>query len=137
MDINHLVIMLVLAGGLVGVIAIARRDRIPHKKSAPARTYHQSVHGESFNNDDGTSRQAILARCFAGDDVDLVPEPTNRFDHDAIAVVVRGKGQIGYLPRGDMRPDETRHVTATIASINGGSAEKPSRGAVLLIAVFS
>ncbi len=33
-----------------------------------------------------------------GDQVDLVPEPTNGFDHDAVRIVIHGD-TIGYIPR--------------------------------------
>ena len=75
-----------------------------------------SVHGESFANPDGVSRQEILRRAKTGAAAFLIPEPTNRFDPDAVAVYVdlgNGEtGQIGYLPRG----------TALGDSVGGGNA---------------
>jgi len=106
---------------------------LPHITTV-MRSFYQSVHGESFDNDDGTSRQAILSRCVAGDPVELVPEPSNPFDPNAVAVIVPGKGMIGYLPRDDDRRHElTRPKIVSIASITGGVEGKPTRGAVLHI----
>lgn len=58
------------------------------------------VVGESFENDDGSSRQAIIQRLRAGDAVELRLEPDNRFDRRAIAVH-SARGQIGYISRDD------------------------------------
>ena len=41
-------------------------------------------------------RQKWVARCRVGDLVEFVREPTNRFDENAIQVIVRGR-QVGYL----------------------------------------
>ena len=57
------------------------------------------VVGDSHVNDDGTSRQEIIARCKAGDPLRLKSEPSNRFDPHAVAVLTRNGEQIGYLSR--------------------------------------
>lgn len=59
-----------------------------------------SVVGESFENDDGTSRQEIIAQLDEGDPIELRPEPKNPYDPNAIAVFSR-RGQIGYIGRND------------------------------------
>lgn len=64
-----------------------------------------SVAGESFSNDNGTSRQSIIAHLNPGDPVIFVPEPSNPIDRNAVAVFSSG-GQIGYLPK-DRRQSET------------------------------
>lgn len=69
----------------------------------PFSARFQSVSGESFQNPDGVSRQSILSQARPGSEVFLVPEPTNRFDADAIAVYLDlgggNTGQLGYLPK--------------------------------------
>lgn len=60
--------------------------------------YSVNVAGESFRNDDGRSRQAIIRKLRPGDPVRLVPEPWNIHDSGAVAVHARG-GQIGYVSR--------------------------------------
>lgn len=95
-----------------------------------------SVAGESFDNPDGVSRQDVLKRVRPGTEVFLIPEPTNRFDPNAVAVYADYEngdtGQIGYLPRdhnisGDVaagkviawlsRVDPTRDGTALGATL--------------------
>lgn len=84
------------------------------------------VVGESHANADGSSRQAELARCSVGEEVKLVPEPTNRFDPEALAVFSARGVQIGYLAKGAKairrRILAGNPVTAMIASIGSGSA---------------
>lgn len=64
--------------------------------------FHRIV-GESFENANGASRQAILAKAEVGRAVYFVPEPDNPHDAEAIRIyldVGSGAGeQIGYLPR--------------------------------------
>jgi hypothetical protein len=102
------------------------------------RTFLLGVVGESFRNDDGSSRQALLAAATLSTDVVLVPEPDNRFDGEAVSVHLRGLGQVGYLPSGHDLSDDVAagFVGARIASITGGTADKPSRGLVLEIQIF-
>ena len=64
------------------------------------RHFFAHVAGESFRNDDGTDRQAIIARCRVGDWLFLVPEPDNAHDDNAIRVLTESGQQIGYVERG-------------------------------------
>ena len=89
--------------------------------------------GVTFCNDDGTSRQANLRICMPGDAVLLVPQPNNPADQDAVAVVVPGKGQIGYLPRGSIRRGQLGKYSAVLASIQPPDARPDVLGAVLLM----
>jgi len=68
------------------------------------------VVGVTFNNKDGTSRQAILKKCseMGMKTLELVREPTNKFDRNAVRVeAVFHKGtvtknvQIGYISNRD------------------------------------
>ena len=63
------------------------------------KNYTIKVVGESFDNEDGTSRQKIIKRTNIGDPVSLIREPDNRYDKNAVGVHVIGKGQIGYVSR--------------------------------------
>lgn len=59
-----------------------------------------AVVGESFANDDGTSRQAIIDECIVGEAILLEAEPTNRFDPHAVAVRrAADRRQIGHIKR--------------------------------------
>lgn len=66
-------------------------------------TVETRVAGITFDNSDGTSRQALARLLRAGDPLDLMREPTNPFDPNAIALYA-GQGraagkQLGYVPR--------------------------------------
>lgn len=71
---------------------------VPHTRLPETPALLIRVAGISFHNADGTSRQTILGRLRPGDPVELVPEPDNPFDADAIRLLTR-HGQIGYVPR--------------------------------------
>jgi hypothetical protein len=63
--------------------------------------YPIGIVGESFANEDGSSRQAEIKRCSAGEPVSLERDPQNRYDAKCIKVVsVRGR-QIGNMSRND------------------------------------
>jgi HIRAN domain-containing protein len=62
------------------------------------RAFFQQVHGINFKNDDGSSRQAIIGRCYVGEELELVPEPANRFDPDAVKICRKNGEQLGYWP---------------------------------------
>jgi len=75
----------------------------PHPRevsSSGNRVFHQQVHGISYQNDDGTSRQKIINHCSEGEEVFFVPEPDNRFDPAAVKVCRKDGEQLGYLPAG-------------------------------------
>ncbi len=55
--------------------------------------------GEWFDNEDGTIRQAELARCEPGEQVQLVREADNPHDRMAVAVFSSRGIRIGYLRR--------------------------------------
>ena len=52
----------------------------------PDREFQTKVVGVTFENADGASRQRIIAKCGIGEDIDLVPEPDNPHDANAVAV---------------------------------------------------
>lgn len=56
------------------------------------------IAGTSHNNADGVSRQKILARMQQWEAIDVVPEPANPHDANALSIV-GGMGQIGYVPQ--------------------------------------
>src|SRR5689334_22594947 len=55
--------------------------------------------GVTFENADHVRRQAIIARCKAGDRLTFRPEPGNRFDANAVAILTAAGEQLGYLKR--------------------------------------
>ena len=56
------------------------------------------VVGVTFRNDDGSSRQDIIANITQDAPISIMREPTNRFDKNAIKVLYVDQ-QIGYIPR--------------------------------------
>lgn len=97
--------------------------------------YSVAVVGESFDNRDGSSRQAILRRCRPGDRVSLDREFDNPHDENAVAVVTE-HGCIGMIGRGDPwiaeRIDNSRYIVACVDSV--GVAEASGLlGAVLRV----
>lgn len=85
------------------------------------RQYPIKVVGVTFANPDGDSRQSIIKKCAPGDDVELRPEPHNKFDKTAIAVVTASGKTLGYLPRDSWvvraTYDENQPTKAYIRSI--------------------
>jgi len=100
------------------------------------RDWHSiDVAGESFDNDDGTSRQDIIARLKQDDVVLLRREPNNRHDQNAIAVMT-AHGQVGFVSRAqaallakDM--DQGKKIEARVGAIFGGTDDAPSLGLVI------
>lgn len=88
-----------------------------------SQTFKVRLAGVSHDNDDGTSRQALLARCKPGERVELRREPDNAYDPYAIAVHRTSGEQIGYIPAGDRRLaehiDRGGEVAAHIVVIDG------------------
>lgn len=111
-----------------------RRDK---KESWGA--FFQKVVGESFENANGTSRQAILADARIGNRVWLIAEPDNPRDAEAVAVHLDdGSGiisQIGYLPRESrakawLPEGRVRAWLANVRAKDGGA-----RGATLYVVI--
>lgn len=79
-------------------------------------------------------RQDALKNCKIGDPVTLEPEPDNPHDENAIAIHMADSNMIGYVPRvlaerwGGTVP---AHTSAHIKEILGGTADKPTFGALI------
>jgi hypothetical protein len=56
------------------------------------------VVGGAYPNADGSNRQFHAMTCSPGDLIELRPEPTNKFDPQAVAVFNDRAGMLGYLP---------------------------------------
>jgi len=91
--------------------------------------------GVTFNNENGMSRQGILANLSKGNEVTLKREPQNPHDKNAIAVL-SSLGQIGYIGRdyaqilSNMIDNEDRLFTAKIHEVD---TYKGTRYASILI----
>lgn len=92
------------------------------------------VSGESYKNDDGTSRQDIISMLKSGDPVHFVHDFNNKFDSGAVAVFTI-YGQIGYVGKNDgskksilKRLKSRLPIHASVLNIVGGTSEKPNKG---------
>lgn len=56
-----------------------------------------AVVGVDFDNKSGPSRRSEIKKCVPGEPIDLVPEPDNPADRNAIAVYSARGIQIGYI----------------------------------------
>lgn len=82
------------------------------------------VKGESFSNDDGTSRQEIIKLLKVGEPVKLVSDPTNVHDRWAVKVLTKNNQQIGWLPSDARDADaisKGEPISATVHAIRGGT----------------
>ena len=62
------------------------------------KTIRLPVVGVSHPNNDGSSRQDIIRKIEVGEPLELVREPTNMYDQNAV-MVRHELGQIGYVSR--------------------------------------
>jgi len=103
-----------------------------------AESFHTKLVGVTFEG-----RQELIAKLQAGDHLELVREPDNDYDRNAIAVIagrLRGiqGGQLGFLNRDlsrELAPviDEGLAYKVSVADITGGDGDH-SRGVNVLIA---
>jgi hypothetical protein len=116
-----------------------RQSEEAARRRAAVSALWQDVHvvGESFKNPDGTSRQALIrTRSRVGATVQLVPEPDNPHDPNAVKVCLETGEQLGYVSSEDAhdlaneRRTGYRHA-AIIHRVIGGTPDKPSRGVLL------
>lgn len=86
-----------LRGRGVEVSDSATLDEV--EKREAIRHFHARVVGVSHANEDGTSRQRIIARCSQWEVLKLRHECDNPIDRNAVAVLRANGEQLGYLDR--------------------------------------
>ena len=59
--------------------------------------YPAKVAGVTYENDDGSSRQGIIAKCVEGEELELIREPDNVYDPLATKVCRINGEQLGYV----------------------------------------
>lgn len=106
-----------------------------------SRVFYTKAVGVTQCNDDGTSRQEILSRCTSGDSVNLVREPENPHDSNAIKLCLENGEQIGYIgkdlaDRMAMEIDDGQLFKAEISEITGGTEDKHILGCNIKISVL-
>lgn len=70
-----------------------------HIGSAIDKHFYSKLAGVTHANADGGDRQQLIAKCAMGEFLELVREPNNAFDPNAIRVVNEDGDQLGYLAR--------------------------------------
>jgi hypothetical protein len=98
----------------------------------PLRSFHTKVVGVTHRNADGSSRQKIIHNCSVGDRLELVREPDNHRDSNAIKVCWQGE-QLGYISadiafRLADEIDRGGKFAASISDLTGGTDRAPTRG---------
>lgn len=99
--------------------------------------FHTKVVGVSHDNDDGTSRQAIIRACSVGEQLHLVRDRANQYDHDAIRVLRADGEQVGFI-RAELATELAPYMdrgTVVIATVTGltGGAPGETHGVNILI----
>jgi hypothetical protein len=94
--------------------------------------------GTRHSNDDGSSRQDELGRCYPGERVSLTREPHNEHDPRAVAIISARGVCIGYLARDHAgwvgsKIDRGYDVRAIVDRIKGEDMEGSPLGMVVLI----
>lgn len=94
--------------------------------------------GVTFANDDGSSRQSLIARCRAGEPLTLRHEPDNPADDHAVAVYNAAGEQLGHRRRKLAREvvEEARGGTiwaAYVSEVTGGYGFKRSLGCNIVL----
>jgi hypothetical protein len=82
------------------------------------------VRGESFINDDGSSRQDIIRTLRVGTPVELVADPLNPHDRHAVKVLTPAGLQIGFLPSSARDADAVlkgEPISAVVHAAHGGT----------------
>ena len=87
------------------------------------KTTRLPVAGVSLRNNNGSSRQAIIRQIEVGEPLDLVREPTNMYDTNAV-MVLHELGQIGHVDRQSAKElstilDSGGILSATVAAVDG------------------
>lgn len=68
-----------------------------HVEVTNGKTFYARLAGGTYQNPDGSSRQAVIAQLKPCEELQLVPEPENDIDPNAIRVMAPSGQQIGYL----------------------------------------
>ena len=112
---------------------------VDSSKLTVLREFHTKVVGVTFNNDNGTSRQAILRGCRVGEDIIFKPVPTKEYP-DAIGVFNARGQQLGHISAELAQELKTKYPTnpmkVVIAGLTGGESDK-SYGCNLHITIYA
>lgn len=113
-----------------------------YDKANRIRHQFEKVVGVTFPNDDGSERQAIIAKCSEGEPLFFRPDPDNQFSVSAVRVLRENGEQLGHAPEYlaekicDALEDD-RLVLGMIKNLTGGTSDKPTRGVNFIIYFLS
>jgi hypothetical protein len=111
----------------------ARANRLRHEFA--------KVAGVSFPNDDGSERQEIVTRCFAGEQLILQHDAYNEYSIFATKVLRLNGEQLGHAPeylaqRIVERAEQGYAACGVLLDVTGGTFDKPTRGVNLVVLYF-
>jgi hypothetical protein len=110
------------------------------RKTNTVKHFFTKVVGVTNKNEDGSSRQTVIARCRPLEKLVLVHEDENPVDSNAIAVRRQNGEQMGYLAA-KLAAEVTENdrqgyrYAAFITAITGGNEDHPIRGVNLVMIV--
>lgn len=105
------------------------------------RSFPSRVVGVTKRNPDGTARQDLIEELTEGEVLELVPDPENDYDPDAIQVCTGTGEQIGFI-RAELASEITGYleeeipVEAVVAKITGGEPGKPAYGVNIRLVIY-
>lgn len=107
----------------------------------PIKTFFTKVAGTTFKRKDGTHGQDFIRDCHVGEVLDILPEPDNRVDPNAIRIYRRNGDQLGYFSAdiaAAMMPCLLRGWTyrVSVKDITGGGPRR-RRGVNLKVEVLT
>jgi len=101
------------------------------------REFHTKIAGVTHGQD-GVHPQHLLRRCKAGQELELVRDPRNKYDKNAIKVCLSSGEQLGWINKELAKElseliDNGTRVSAEISEVTGGAFSKPDRGCNIII----
>lgn len=96
--------------------------------------FYTSLAGTTHKNEWGSSRQEVIGECHPKTLLDLIREPDNPYDPDAVLVGVHGGDCVGYLKRtvaAEIARDVADHGRVWIGfvkEVTGGTEDHPNFG---------
>ncbi|MBE2923944.1 HIRAN domain-containing protein [Anoxybacillus flavithermus] len=93
------------------------------------RVINTKIVGVTRKNEDGTSRQELIAECYEGEELFLEREPDNEHDPNAISVWNEYGEQLGYINKdlaSRLAPqmDKGMRVACFVTAVTGGYDDK-------------
>lgn len=125
-----------LLSPVIGLIAMAVAKPVEKEilmEKQEEKSFYSKVAGVTKNNKNGTSRQELLKKCQTKDRLQLIRDPENPYDKNAIKVCLATGEQIGFLRRElaeELAPklDSGKKIEAFVSEVTGGEEDKFTLG---------